>query len=198
MKKLLIAAAAVCCAAVVLAMTMPDRRDANQQPPQERQEDMDARHATLDASTRENLSRRQIRQMRYEKHIDSIIMATNYRFVPNDFALEPAGQRHYVTNPAFQLSVREYYADIFLPFYQGITPPYRLVVLNTVITDLNDYKAVSTDEGWRITFRSILYASYYYNFTLDVISKTGTADLRIKSEQNGNTISFGGSITEIF
>ena len=92
-----------------------------------------------------------------------------------------------ITNPNIELSFYSDWADVHLPIYQGFTPPYRLILVNSAITSLTDFVTVQTDNGWRVTFSSWLYTSNDYTFTLDIYSKTGGATLSVGSDFSPTT-----------
>ena len=145
----------------------------------------------------ERIAKRKARQAAYEHFMDSTILSHNYRFVPTMFTLEPAGNSQLITNPSIELGIYDDWADIHLPIYQGFTPPYRLIVVNTTITNLADFTTTQTDNGWTISFDSWLYSSNDYTFTLDVYSKTGGATLSVSSTFYPTT-SFWGSIVPLY
>ncbi|MBR2400649.1 MAG: DUF4251 domain-containing protein [Tidjanibacter sp.] len=155
------------------------------------------REEQLSEKHRERIARRKARQAAYERFIDSTILSHNYRFVPTMFNAEPAGSSNIITNPNIELAIYNDWADIHLPVYQGFTPPYRLVIINTTITNLADFTTVQTDDGWTISFDSWLYSSNDYTFTLDVYSKTGGATLTLSSTFYPTT-TYWGSIVAVY
>lgn len=156
-----------------------------------------ARERQLSEKHRERIERRKARQAAYEHFMDSTILSHNYRFVPTMFNVEPAGSSNIITNPSIELAIYSDWADIHLPIYQGFTPPYRLVMVNTAITNLSDFTTVQTDNGWTISFSSWLYSSNDYTFTLEVYTKTGGATLSVSSTFYPTT-SFWGSIVAVY
>ncbi len=198
MKHLLMIAAAVFCTLFVTSLRPGKvQKNQQQQAPVERQEDMDARHKQLSPQKQARIARRQARQAEYEHFMDSVIMSHNYRFIPQSFSRQPAGSSQIITNPNCELGVYSDYADIFLPYYKGITPPYRLVLLNTIVNYFNGYTAVQNENGWTITFSSWLYSANDYTFTLDVYSKTGSAQLSVTNTFY-NTVSYWGYVTAVY
>ena len=145
----------------------------------------------------ERIAKRKARQAAFEHFVDSTILSHNYRFVPTMFNVEPAGSSNIITNPNIELAIYGDWADIHLPIYQGFTPPYRLVMVNTTITNLANFTTIQTDNGWSISFESWLYSSNDYTFTLDVYSKTGGATLSVSSTFYPTT-SFWGSIVAVY
>ena len=111
--------------------------------------------------------------------------------------VEPAGGSNIITNPNIELAIYSDWADVHLPIYQGFTPPYRIVMVNTSITNLADFATVQTDNGWTISFDSWLYSSNDYTFTLEVYSKTGGATLSVSSSFYPTT-SYWGSVMPIY
>lgn len=145
----------------------------------------------------ERIEKRKARQAAYERFMDSTILSHNYRFVPTMFNVEPAGGSNIITNPNIELAIYSDWADVHLPIYQGFTPPYRIVIINTSITNLADFATVQTDNGWTISFDSWLYSSNDYTFTLEVYSKTGGATLSVSSSFYPTT-SYWGSVMPIY
>lgn len=143
------------------------------------------------------IARRAARQAQYERFLDSVIVSHNYRFIPTSMQVEPAGSPHMINNALSELAVYTDYADINLPYLRGIMPPYRLVIINNVITNLNNYTAIQTDDGWTITFSSWLYSANNYDFKLNIYSKSGSAQLYISSTFY-STVSYWGSIMAIY
>lgn len=146
---------------------------------------------------RERVTKRRARQKAFEHFIDSTILSHNYRFLPTMFNVEPAGSSHLIINPAVELAVYSDWADVNLPVFQGFAPPYRVVMYNTPVTDLDDFTTVETDNGWIVTFSTWLYSSDDYTFSLEVYSKTGGATLSISSNFNPTT-TYWGSISAIY
>lgn len=175
---------------LVLSDTPANRTSTNTTNQRHSEESLSAKH-------RERLARRKARQAAYERFIDSTILSHNFRFIPTMFNYEPAGSSHFISNPNVEISYRGDWADINLPYYRGYTPPYRLGMINTVITQLTDYTTVQTDDGWVITFDSWLYSANDYTFTLTVYSKTGGAQLELSSTAYPTT-SYWGSISAIY
>lgn len=158
-------------------------------------EEQHPRH--LSEKHRERIERRKARQAEYERFIDSTILSHNFRFIPTMFNVEPAGSSHLITNPNVEISYRGDWADINLPYYRGYVPPYRLGMINTVITQLTDFTTIQTNDGWTVTFDSWLYSANDYTFTLTVYSKTGGAQLELSSTAYPTT-SYWGSISAIY
>ena len=195
MKKILLTIAIVASLAtlivpLVVTSNTPLEPTASFSTERQRQKDLSEKHL-------ERIAKRKARQAAFEHFVDSTILSHNYRFVPTMFNVEPAGSSNIITNPNIELAIYGDWADIHLPIYQGFTPPYRLVMFNTTITNLANFTTTQTDNGWSITFESWLYSSNDYTFTLDVYSKTGGATLSISSTFYPTT-SFWGSIVAVY
>ena len=141
--------------------------------------------------------RREQRQAAMERQIDSIVLARTFRFTPQSFQRQPAGRMQMVSNPNFEVRIDDGYADIFLPYIDGITPPYRHVILNYTVTYLEGYTTVQTENGWQITFKSSLYSASDYTFTFEVSSKFGTTTLSVDNPF-GNDVTYSGVISRIY
>ena len=158
----------------------------------------DQRHEReLSEKHRERIARRKARQAAYERFVDSTILSHNFRFIPTMFNVEPAGSSHFITNPNVELTYRGDWADVCLPYYRGFVPPYRLDLFNTVVTQLNNFTTIQTDNGWTVTFDSWMYSANDYTFTLTVSSKTGGAQLELSSTAYPTT-TYWGSISAIY
>ena len=157
----------------------------------------DQRHEReLSEKHRERIARRKARQAAYEHFIDSTVLSHNFIFYPSMFNVEPAGGSNLINNPNAELAIYSDWADICLPYYRGFTPPYRLAVVNTVITTLNGYTAVQTNDGWNVTFNSWLYSGNEYTFTLQIYSSSGSAQLQLSSDFYPTT-TYWGSISAV-
>lgn len=195
MKKFLIvigvaAAAAMTAVPFVVSNTPREKSPETAVAPQKREREMSEKH-------KERIAKRKARQEAYERFMDSTIVSHNYRFIPSSFNVEPAGGMQMISNPNFEMSIYTDWADIALPYYRGFVPPYRLGIINTIITCLNGYTAVQTDDGWTISFDSWLYTSNDFTFTLYVYSKTGSAQLNLTSSYYPAT-SYWGSIAAVY
>lgn len=157
----------------------------------------DQRHEReLSEKHQERIARRKARQAAYERYIDSTVLSHNFVFSPSLFNVEPAGSSHLISNPNAELAIHSDWADICLPYYKGFVPPYRLAVVNTIITLMDGYTTVQTKDGWTVTFNSWLYTGNEYTFTLDIYSATGSAQLQMSSNFYPTT-SYWGSISAI-
>lgn len=142
-------------------------------------------------------ARRAERIAEYERYIDSIILSRNYEFNPQSVQMLPAGSMRFLTNALYTMTLWNGDLDICMPYFVGYVPPYRYVLLNTTVPSVEDYKAEQTDEGWHITFRTTLYASSDYSFTLDVNHRYGGAILTIDNTWY-NPVQYTGTITRIY
>lgn len=141
--------------------------------------------------------RREQRQAAMEKQIDSIVLARAFKFMPQSFQLQPAGRSNMVANPNFEVRIDQNYADIFLPYIEGITPPYRHVIINNTITSFKGYTSIQTENGWTVTFKTSLYTASDYTFTFEINSKFGTTNLSVDNPW-GNDVTYSGMIVRIY
>ena len=86
--------------------------------------------------------------------------------------------------------------DICLPYYRGVVPPYRFVLLNTGSPTLRNYITEQTEHGWKVSFNAALYADSDYSFILD-IDPHGNANLTINNPWY-NPVQYMGTITQIY
>lgn len=126
-------------------------------------------------------ARRAERLAAYERFMDSIVLARNFRFLPSDIAQQPAGTTRQLNNPNYELAVWGSEVDVCLPYIKGVTPPYYFVLLNYTLPSVSKYVTEQTRDGWNVSFSSSLFSATEYNFTLDIYSSSGTATLTISS-----------------
>ena len=142
---------------------------------------------------KERMERRAQRTAEYIKYVDSLVLARSFSFIPLTFQMQPAGTLRQITNTAFQLNVYPSWTDVYLPYISGITPPYYITILNYALPRINDYQAMRTPTGWKVTFNSTLFSANTYNFELDIISATGSATLTISTVMY-NTVEYSGQL----
>ena len=126
-------------------------------------------------------ARRAERLAAYERFMDSIVLARNFRFLPSDIAQQPAGPTRQLSNPNYELAVWGSEVDVCLPYIKGVTPPYYFVLLNYTLPAVSKYITEQTRDGWNVSFSSTLFSATDYNFSLDIYSSSGTATLTISS-----------------
>ncbi|MBQ4280022.1 MAG: DUF4251 domain-containing protein [Rikenellaceae bacterium] len=140
---------------------------------------------------------REVKTAAFVKTMDSVVLSHNFVFRPETYMVQPAGMSRVINNGDFNITVRNNYADIYVPYLQGITPPYSLVILNYTITVLDNYIARQTDDGWVVSFNTNLYSSNTYTFTFTVYSKTGEVNLDISSDFY-STVSYQGGLQPVY
>lgn len=144
---------------------------------------------------REN--RRAERQAAMEREIDSIMIAKAWIFRPQTVQREPAGRMNMLSNPNFEIRVWDGAADIFIPYIEGITPPYKHTIINYTMPLLNNYVAIQTENGWQVTFKTSLFTASDFTFIFNVNAKFGTTTLTVKNTWN-NDVTYNGSISRIY
>ncbi len=140
--------------------------------------------------------RRAERLAAYERHIDSLVESRNFRFMPQTMQQLPAGMMRNLINPNYELTVMDGVVDVCLPFLKGYTPPYYPVVFNYILSSVQGYEAVKSNEGWHITFRSTMYTASEYTFTLEIYSRYGGATLTL-STPFYNSMQYSGNVVGI-
>ena len=155
-------------------------------------EDKAARKAQQEARQQ----RRAERLAAYERHIDSIVLSHNYRFVPQTMQQLPAGMMRNLQNPSYEIIVWNDAVDVCLPFLKGYTPPYYPVEFNYVVPNVMGYTAEQTDYGWHVTFESTLFSTTNYTFSFDIYSRYGGATLTLSSPFY-NSVQYTGNLVGI-
>ena len=140
--------------------------------------------------------RRAERLAQYERHIDSIVLSHNYRFVPQTMQQLPAGMMRNLQNPNYEIIVWESAVDVCIPFLKGYTPPYYPVVFNYVLPSVMGYTAEQTDYGWHVTFESTMFSTTNYTFSFDIYSRYGGATLTLSSPVY-NSVQYTGNVMGI-
>lgn len=151
------------------------------------------------ARTEQQEARRQKRAERlaaFEKHIDSLVLSHNYRFMPQTMQQMPAGMMRNLVNPNYEITVWDTAVDVCIPFLKGYTPPYYPVVFNYVLPSVQGYYAEQTNDGWNVTFKTTLFSASDYTFTFEIYSRYGGATLTISSPFY-NSVQYTGSILPI-
>ena len=151
---------------------------------------------TREQRHKEREQRRAERLAEYERFMDSIVLARNFKFLPSSVQQEPAGPTRLLTNPNYELSVWGSEVDVCLPYIKGVTPPYYFVLLNYTLPSVERYITEQTHEGWNVSFSSSLFSATEYNFSLDIYSSSGTATLTISSTWYPD-VQYNGSIVSI-
>ena len=128
-----------------------------------------------------------------ERHLDSLIISRNFRFLPQTMQQLPAGMMRNLSNPVYELAFFDDAIDVCLPFLKGYTPPYYPVVFNYILSSVQNYHAVKDEHGWQITFQSTMYSASTYTFTLEVYAKYGGALLTL-STPFYNSVQYSGNI----
>ncbi len=157
--------------------------------PNNRQAEQQAKHEA-------RVKRRAERMANYERHIDSVILSHNYRFVPLTMQQLPAGMMRNLQNPSYEIIVWNEAVDVCIPYLKGYTPPYYPVVFNYVLPSVMGYTAEQTNDGWHITFKSTMFTATDYTFALDVYSRYGGATLTLSSPFY-NSVQYTGNIMGI-
>lgn len=129
-------------------------------------------------------------------HIDSLIISSNYSFIPLTYNIQPAGTPRNVINPQFRMDVYDEFIDIYLPFIRGIAPPFINTIINCTIPLTSLYKAETTKDGWAISFSSSLFSENNYTFNLEVFTSSGEATLNLSSDLY-NTVTYNGTINAV-
>ncbi len=141
--------------------------------------------------------RRAARQAATEKLIDSIVLERAFQFSPQSMQQEIAGNMHMLSNPNFELGIWRGTADIFLPYINGIVPPYHHVILNYTVSGMENYNTEKITSGWRVSFLSNLYSASQYTFILEINSSYGTATLNLKNQWY-ETVQYQGTISQYY
>lgn len=153
----------------------------------------DLRHSTHE----ERAARRAERMAEYAKYIDSLVLSHNFEFNPQSVQLQPAGPLKLLSNANYTVTVWRGSLDVCLPYYTGVVPPYRYVLINTGTPSISDYVTEQTEHGWRVSFKTSLYASASdYTFVFDIYSHGG-ANLTINNTWY-NPVEYMGTISQIY
>lgn len=153
-------------------------------------------HDYHNSTHEERAARRAARLEEDKKIIDSIVVARNFEFNPMTMQQMPAGQMFFLSNINYTFTIWRDAMDICLPYIAGITPPYRRVLLNTGTNNMQNYKAVQTDNGWIVSFNAVLYAEIDYTFMLEINDHSG-ATLTISNNWY-NDVQYTGTISQIY
>ena len=151
---------------------------------------------TREQRHKEREQRRAQRLAEYERYMDSIVLARNFKFLPSSVQQEPAGPTRMLSNPNYELSVWGSEVDIGLPYIKGVTPPYYFVLLNYTLPSVSNYITEQTHDGWNVSFSTTLFSASDYNFSFDIYSSSGTATLTLSSTWYPD-VQYNGSIVSV-
>lgn len=152
-------------------------------------------HTTKQERREERTQKRAARQLAFEQHIDSMVNAGYFQFIPRSMQ-RSVGPTVPISNPDFSLEYQDGRFDIYLPYIEGSMPPYRVSVLNYVTSNVENYTTQKTDNGWTVAFVSTLFDGSIYTFTLEIYTKTGGANLTVERAFN-TTVQYSGIIFQI-
>ena len=144
----------------------------------------------------ERAAHRAERLANYAKFIDSLVLSHNFEFNPQSVQLQPAGPLNLLSNANYTVTVWRGSLDVCLPYYTGIVPPYRYILLNTGSPSLDNYVTQQTEHGWLVSFKTYLYATDEYTFQFEIYSHGG-ATLTITNTWY-NPVQYMGTITQIY
>lgn len=154
------------------------------------QEEFESRRAA-------KIQERDARHQSEIKYVDSLVLSRNYKFTPENFQQEPAGEMHNIYGIVYTFEMfSDNYMSIDLPYIAGAVPPYRMTVMNEMTKDIQKYTAVQDSDGWTITFSSNLYSDNTYTFTFKIYSITQECELNIVSDLYP-TVTYNGTITPL-
>lgn len=159
-------------------------------------DDKAAKKAQHTAAQNARQQRRAEHLAAYEKHIDSLVMSHNFRFMPQTMQQLPAGMMRYLSNPAYEVVIQNSDVDVCIPYLKGYTPPYYPVLFNYVLPYVSGYTAEQTSDGWNVTFSTTMYSSTDYTFHFEIYSHYGGAMLTISSPFY-NSVQYTGNIVGI-
>lgn len=151
---------------------------------------------TREQRHKEREQRRAQRLAEYERFMDSIVLARNFKFLPSTVQQEPAGPTRMLSNPNYELAVWGTEVDICLPYIKGVTPPYYFVLLNYTLPSVSNYITEQTHDGWNVSFSTTLFSASDYNFSFEIYSSSGTATLTLSSTWYPD-VQYNGSIVSI-
>ena len=151
---------------------------------------------TREQRHKEREQRRAQRLAEYERYMDSIVLARNFKFLPSSVQQEPAGPTRMLSNPNYELSIWGTEVDICLPYIKGVTPPYYFVLLNYTLPSVSNYITEQTHDGWNVSFSTTLFSASDYNFSFDIYSSSGTATLTLSSTWYPD-VQYNGSIVSV-
>ena len=132
----------------------------------------------------------------YQRHIDSLVLSHNFKFMPQTMQQLPAGIMRNLTNPNYEVTVWSDAVYVCIPFLKGYTPPYYPVVFNYVLPSVQNYYAEQTNDGWNVTFKSTMFSATDYTFNFEIYSHYGGAMLTISSPFY-NSVQYTGNIIGI-
>lgn len=148
------------------------------------------------AAHQQRMEQRAARLAAYERHIDSLVMSHNYRFIPETMQQLPGGMMRNLNSAFYEVTVMPDAVDVFIPFLKGYVPPYYPVVFNYVLPSVQNYHAEKSTNGWHISFQTTLFSATDYTFLFEVSPHYGNVVLTISSPFY-NSVQYTGNIMGI-
>lgn len=140
-------------------------------------------------ATRPGQSREE-RNHGYIVMVDEIMLSQNYKFIPYQMKVQPAGTSHNVYNPLHYLIINSDGAvEIYMPYYRMFEP----LSLMRGLVPMEDYRAVKNRDKWTVTFSAKFPGTLRFHFKLIVDAVTESAILEMATVDT-NTISYDGKI----
>lgn len=121
-------------------------------------------------------ARRKRQSQTFAMRLDSLVRSQNFLFYPDTMQqVEPTGSRRNIYAQYFYLGIFTDTAEVHLPTYRDSAE--QVGVLN-FDSPISDWKILSFDSGWSITFRMQYYDKPYFA-RLVISSVTGEAVLTL-------------------
>ncbi|MBR4995193.1 MAG: DUF4251 domain-containing protein [Alistipes sp.] len=154
-------------------------------------------HHYTNLSHEERIERREQRIAEYEHFIDSLVLSRNFEFNPQTVQQLPAGGTVLLSNPTYTVTLWRGSVDVCIPYYVGYVPPYRYILINTVVPNVNNVQIHQTATGWNVEFKCSLYATGEYTFVFDIDSRNGGATLTI-SYPWYSPVQYTGTLSKVY
>lgn len=148
------------------------------------------------AEQQARIEKRAARLAEYERHIDSLVLSHNFKFIPQTMQQLPAGMMRNLMSPMYEVTVWSQAVDVCIPFLKGYVPPYYPVVFNYVVPSVMGYTAEKSNNGWHISFKTTLFSATDYTFLFEISPHYGDAVLTISSPFY-NSVQYTGNIVGI-
>lgn len=138
-----------------------------------------------ETSRERRVQERETRNAAAMRQMDSIILSRNFRFTPNTMRIEPAGMLNNIYDLRYYIQMNgEQDVDFFFPIIRGVTPPYSIVLMNYISTDILNYRTVQGNDNWTVEFSSRLQDTEMYNFSFRIYPITGETVLTLTTSLN--------------
>lgn len=136
-------------------------------------------------------TRREMRQIRYTRQLDSMVNTLRFQFIPVNMEWGPNGSVEYINNYYYYVALYGNYLQVHIPVVIGRAISYNAIA-NIQTDTLSKVGTVRSGPGWKISFGAKDRNGTPYTFVLTVDSLSGRTVLDLVTTTN--IMQYNGSL----